>query len=254
MKLNTLLILFLLILNSSWCYSDLENPKMSITGSAEIYVPADTASFRAEVSTDGTNAYETLAKHSNRINAVVEAFKKMDIKDKELKTSRVSLTPSWSPRPRNPEPNWRPVVTGYTANGGITVKTSRINETGKMLATAVDAGANSLSSISFSIANPRPHRLKAIEKATKNAKEEAVILAKAANVNLGKIASITLQSHGIQQPRTYGYAKMEMYAAADSNGSPPTVLGGLITVRSSVSISWEIDYPNKILEEGNTKK
>ena len=250
-QIQFLALLFVLT-SKAFCISQKSDPaKLSITGKAEILVSADTASFKAEVSTDGVDANETLNKHSIQVAKVVEALRKINIKDHEMKTSRVSLTPSWSPRPRNPEPNWRPQVTGYTANGGISVKTTRINETGKMLAAAVDAGANSLSSISFSIKDPRPHRLNAIKQATKNAQEEADILSKAAGVRLGKISAISLQSHGIQSPRPQNWGRMA-YAYETDAAPAPTVLGGMITVQASVAISWEIyNSIQNHLEEGN---
>ncbi|MHC5007907.1 MAG: SIMPL domain-containing protein, partial [Planctomycetota bacterium] len=90
-------------------------------------------------------------------------------------------------------------------------------------------------------ANPRTHRGEAIAAATTNARSDAGILARSAQLKLVRIISISLDEAGWRPPVSAMRAGVAM---AEAQIAPP-IAPGEVTVRASVTIVYEVEAAEK---------
>jgi uncharacterized protein YggE len=75
-------------------------------------------------------------------------------------------------------------VKGYKAENRVLVSTSDLSDVGKLVDSAIKAGANVMESISYTLKNTESVRRQALKEATANAKERAKTLAEALGVDI----------------------------------------------------------------------
>jgi len=151
-----------------------------------------TASIGVEI-TAGTLA-DAIAQSNTRINALIEKLKALGIVEKDIQTTNYSITPIT----QQPKAGGTPTITGYRVSNQVSVTVRKIDDTGRVLDAVVAAGANNIYGISFGVDDPTPYQQQARAAAIKDAQDKAAQLAKAANVTLGKVVSI---SEGSTTPR-----------------------------------------------------
>jgi uncharacterized protein YggE len=163
--------------------------------------------------------------------------------EKEYTIERYDVSPQWTPRPRNPEPNWQPAIVGYKITSQMRIRTARLDLAGKIISSGVDAGANDIGNVVFDLADQRTSRSEAIQDAAANALADAKVLAEAAGVKLVRIRSLSLD--GASATPIYAKAEMAYGMAPRSAGAAaaPTMISGDVTVRANVSLVWEIEGP-----------
>ncbi len=220
-------------------------PRLSVRGEAELEKPADQLRINLGVVTDGKDAEQTLEDNSEVMDGVVKAIRKAGLEDGEYQTGRFRVQPVYSRRPRGADETWQPQILGYQVTNTIDVKTTKLELAGAIIQEASKAGANSVNSINFDLADERKHRAEAIVKATTNAIDDARVVAQAAGVKLVRILSINLDDARpmASPPRS----QMNMRAMAEGGVTPP-ITPGEVMVRASVTIVYEIDEAAAIEE------
>ena len=216
-----------------------QTPNLTVRGSAELHKPADQLRLRIGVVTEASQAQQALGQNSQRMDAVVRAVKKAGIAEGEYETGRFSLQPVYARRPRQAAPDWRPQIIAYQATNTLAIKTKKLELAGELIQAANEAGANSIDSIGFDLADPRAHRAEAISRATAHALADARILADAANIKLVRIISIVLDG---ARPLPITTAARRGMAMAEAAVSPP-IVAGEVTVHASVTVVYEIASP-----------
>lgn len=218
---------------------------LTVSGRATLEVPADQLRISLGVEAEARTVDEAHAKAASAMGDVIKAMKKLGLEEKtEFTIERYNVNTQWSPRPRNPEPEWRAKIVGYTVDTQMQIKTGRLELAGKIIGSGVDAGANDIGSVMFDLADPRTSRDEAIEAATRNAMNDARTMADAAGVKLVSIQSLSLDGSNYQ-PRQFkaaaeygrsGAMAMDMAAAAP-------IVSGDVTVHASVQLTWRISGP-----------
>ncbi|MCH8005158.1 MAG: SIMPL domain-containing protein [Planctomycetes bacterium] len=216
-----------------------QTPNLTVRGSAELHKPADQLRLRIGVVTEASQAQQALGQNSQRMDAVVRAVKKAGIAEGEYETGRFSLQPIYARRPRQAAPDWRPQIIAYQATNILAIKTKKLELAGELIQAANEAGANSIDSIGFDLADPRAHRAEAISRATAHALADARILADAANIKLVRIISIVLDG---ARPLPIATAARRGMAMAEAAVSPP-IVAGEVSVHASVTVVYEIASP-----------
>lgn len=158
---------------------------ISVTGEGKVSVTPDTAilTIGAEIfDPDPAVAQRELER---RIDAMVAVFRQAGIPEQSIKTVVYSLTVErdWQ-QPSGP-------ITGYRVTHLLEVHVRPIDQLGELLGRAVQAGANSVTGISFSVANPAPALRQARELAVRDALEKAAQLAQFSGVGLGRPVRIS---------------------------------------------------------------
>ena len=174
---------------------------------------------------------------------IIKALKKEGLTDDEYQTSQIRIQPQYSRRPRQAGVEWKPVIVGYQVSSSINVKTMKLKLAGELIQAANEAGANSIDSISFGLADHRKHRAEAINAATANALADARTLADAANLKLVRVITINLDQAASPRPLAMPMNRgMEMAMA--SSTAPPPINPGDINVQASVTVVYEIAEKN----------
>lgn len=81
-------------------------------------------------------------------------------------------------------------VVGYWANNMVTVGIVDLDRVGAVLQAAIEAGANNISNLRFTLEDPEPVKSQARANAVIDARRRAQTLAAAADVKLGEVVSI----------------------------------------------------------------
>jgi uncharacterized protein YggE len=213
-------------------------PKLTVRGEAQLDKPADQLRMRVGVVTEDAEATAALTRNSERMEDVISALEKKGLTEQEYETGRFSIRPVYERRPRNAAAQWRPQIIGYEVTNAVSIRTRKLELAGTLIEAANEAGANSIDSIAFDLANPRTHRAEAIATATANARSDAGILARAAGQRLVRIISINLDEAGWRPPvPTMARTRI---AAAEAGAAPP-IAPGDVTVRASVTLVYEIE-------------
>ncbi len=217
-------------------------PVLTVRGDAQLEKPADELRIRVGVVTESDEAPTALQENSRQMNDVIDALKKTGLTEKEYQTSQFQIQPVYTRRPRQAPVDWKPKIIGYRVSNSLTVKTKKLELTGELIQAANEAGANSIDSISFGLADPRTHRVEAIRAATANALADARTLAEAASLRLVRVLSITLDQAAAPQPIPTIQRMSAGMAMAEA--APPPIQPGDVTVRASVTVQYEIAGQN----------
>lgn len=212
-------------------------PKLAVRGMAELEKPADQLRLTIGVISEGRLATEVLDDNARLMRDVVKAVEKAGLTKDEYQTGRFRVRPKYTRRPRTAEPEWKPQIIGYEVSNSINIKTMNLDLAAELIEVANKAGANSIDSIAFDLADRRRYREEAIAEATRHAIADANILADNASLRLVRIMSITLDSAQPQPPAPM--SKRMMMAGSLSEATTP-IAPGDVTVRASVNIVYEI--------------
>jgi uncharacterized protein YggE len=129
---------------------------------------------------------------------------------------------------------------GYSALNTIQVTVLDISQTGKIIDTAVEAGANQVSGITFTVEDAALKALKrdALKAAALEAQAKAGAIAEGLNVQLDKVLSAN-ESGLIFQPYRYQYDKT-MAAGAASEMAPTPIVPGDVEITANLTVTYQI--------------
>ena len=207
-------------------------PTITVTGEATIAAEPDQAQIDIGVTTQARNAPEASRENAERITRVLAEVKKLLGKSDEAKTSGYALTPQY----RYPQ-GGKPEITGYIANNVVRIKTSKLDEVGKLIDAAMQAGANNINRLIFTLKDEESARLDALRQASAKAKTKAEAIAASLGLKVSRVASIT-ESERLFQPifRQAPMARGEALAAQ----APTPVEPGTVEVRSTVTLTADV--------------
>jgi len=137
---------------------------------------------------------------------IIAGLKALGIDDKDIRTTNLSLNPQYS----NGTP---PKVVGYQISEQVQVTVRDLDKAGDVVDTATAKGATDVNGISFEIADPIKAQNDARAAAVAAARVSAEAMAKAGNVSLGTVLSITDAT--VFPPIYYGYNGAKAGAVAD---------------------------------------
>ncbi|MBI1394103.1 MAG: DUF541 domain-containing protein [Alphaproteobacteria bacterium] len=207
---------------------------LSVTGNGEVSAAPDQATLRFAVETQAATAAAAMNAASSAARQIIAALEKAGVEKKDLATSGISLAPDYDygENGRNRE------LKGYVASNAMTVRVSDLDDVGAIVDGAINAGANRLDGIELGFADPGKLLDEARERAVKDARRKAELYAKAANVSVGRILSIS--EPGAAAPL---YAKsIARSMQADSfaaQGAP--IEPGEATLSASINLILEIE-------------
>lgn len=228
MRVRTVIAATVLAVMASSASGQTLQPTVSVTGEATISVPPDIAQIDSGVTTEDKTAREASEANNKAMAGVLQALKNAGLAEKDIQTSRLSLSPQSAPG-RNANAPFQ--ITGYRASNRVTVTIRDIAKVADTIDVLVGAGANEISGISFAVSKASKLLDDARSEAVADARRKAEIYAKAANISLGAPVSISEET----TPGPVPYRKMAAGIAASAS-----VAQGEETLRVSVSVSYEL--------------
>lgn len=207
-------------------------PSITVNGEATIAAEPDQAQIDIGVTTQARNAPDASRENAERLARVLAEVKKLLGKGDEVKTGGYALNPQY----RYPQ-GGKPEIVGYTANNTVRIKTAKLDEVGKMIDAAMQAGANNINRLMFTLKDEEAARLDALRQASAKAKAKAEAIAASLGLKILRIASVT-EGERTFQP-IFRQAPMERGVALAAQ-APTPVEPGTVDVRSTVSLTAEV--------------
>lgn len=214
-------------------YQDI--PKLSVSGQATLRKPVDELNMTVGVVNTNTSAQEAIKENSARMQSVINALDKLGLAKSEYQTGHFSITPTYTPYPKNPPPDWKQTINGYEVNNSVHIRTDKLSLAGQIIDATSKSGANTVNNIHFGLKDHREYGDEALTAATKNALADAKVIADAAGVKLVRLLSISLNNTPSISPRMNVYAKA--YAA---EAAPTPIEPGDIDISANVLVIFEI--------------
>ena len=229
MKKTASLLLAILILSliPSFAFADSE---ISVTGTGEVLVPADTAVVSLGVSAADKDVRTAQSMANEAIAAIRSALIEGDIAEEDINTDYINIYAMYDYGSGSEQ------ITGYNANSTLAIRVKDIDRVGEVIDLAFGAGANTLNGINFSATDTTAAKEKAMRLAVADAQAKADVLADAAGLQIRGIEDIAEQN-------TYSYDKgvMNNFDVAEASVAGTVVQAAKLTVSSSVVITFKAD-------------
>ena len=205
-------------------------PSITVTGEATISAEPNQAQIDIGVVTQARTAPEASKENAERVTRVLAELKKLLGKADEIKTSGYSLTPNY----RYPQ-GGKPEIVGYNASNTVRIKTTNLDLVGRLIDSAMQAGANNVNRLMFTLKDEQGAQLEALRAASAKAKTKAEAIAASLGLKIVKIASITEGERAVQP-----VFRQAMAPRAEAAPAPTPVEPGTVEVRSTVSMTVEV--------------
>ncbi|HKR07796.1 MAG TPA: SIMPL domain-containing protein [Gemmatimonadaceae bacterium] len=210
-------------------------PEIAATGRGEVRLAPDYAYVTIGVRTQSPSAVETASQNTAKVAAVIAALRSLGLTQQQLATSGYALEQTYY-YPKNGEP--RP--TGFVARNTIRAEVRRLDDLGKVIDAAINAGATDVSSIQFLATNTDDARRTALADAVKQARMDADVIARAAGGSLGRLLAVNFTS---TQPILLRGAMLETAVVTSAGGGMPSmptpVNPGELNVIAQVFTRWQ---------------
>ncbi len=206
---------------------------LSVSGSGQISLTPDIAYIYVGVHTENPSASDAMAENNRRTQEMIDALKEAGVDEKDIRTTNFSI---WPMDRYDPDTNLPTGQKVYSVDNTVYVTVRDLAKLGDLLDTLVTAGANTINSISFDVADKTAAIKQARAAAVKNGKEQAQELAGEAGVTLGEITSISFYE-GSSSPVLDGYGKGG--GGAEAAIAVP-IQPGQVTLTVTVSMTYEI--------------
>jgi len=205
---------------------------MNVNGSGQVFLNPDIAYIYIGVHTEMDTAAEAVTANNAQTQTVIDALKEAGIADNDIRTTNFSI---WTNQQYSPD--GRQTGVRYAVANTVFITVRKLENLGDLLDSAVSAGANSINSIQFDVADKTEALKKARAEAVKDAEVQAKELAEAAGVNLGEIQAISFyDSAPVPYLDTFGKGGG---GAAEAAATVP-IQPGQLTLTVTVSMSYEI--------------
>ncbi len=161
---------------------------ITVVGEGTVALQPDIATAQIGVDVSGPTAREASVEAARIMEAILAALEAQGVAPKDIQTSNYSIFAERMGDPMTGRPNER--VT-YRVNSGVAITVRDLATVGALLDAVIDAGANNIYGVSFSVANPDRSMAEARRKAAEDARIQAEELARLHGVALGQIVSVS---------------------------------------------------------------
>ncbi|HQV95182.1 MAG TPA: SIMPL domain-containing protein [Anaerolineales bacterium] len=164
------------------------NRTLSVAGSGTANLVPDIAYIYLGVHTELPSASEAVQANNAQTQQMIEALTNFGIDAKDIRTTNFSIYPFDKYDPLTGTPTGEKY---YSVDNTVYVTIRDLSKLGGLLDTVVTAGANTVNSIQFDVADKDSALKQARADALKDAKSKAEELSSVAGVSLGEIQTIT---------------------------------------------------------------
>jgi uncharacterized protein len=161
---------------------------LSVDGTGTAFLTPDIAYVYIGVHTEKLTASEAVEENNAQTQGVIEALTDSGIESKDIRTTNFTIWPFDKYDPISGAPSGEKY---YAVDNTVYVTVRDLESLGDLLDTVIQAGANTVQSIQFDVADKDAALGPARTDAVKDATEKAQELATAAGVELGELQSVT---------------------------------------------------------------
>ncbi len=207
-----------------------------VTGEGEIRVTPDQAVLTVGVVTTSGSSQEAMAENSAAMNQVISAVKRAGVSEKDVQTQSVNVWPQFD-YGREGAKRELPEIIGYRAENRATVTIRDVATTGEVIDAAVEAGANQLYGLSFTVSEEtgKALRTEVLQMAVSDAEEKAQAIADALGAD--EITPVSVVEGAGYTPPIYRYD----VAALEKGAAAVPISPGETEVSASVTVTFDFE-------------
>ncbi len=203
---------------------------ISVNGIGKASAPPDVVEIQLGVETMKTDASLAISENTERMTAVMDVLKGMNVEDKDVQTVNYSM---WVEEVYDKEGQPTGEMRYHVVNE-VRIKLRDLTKTGELLQKALEAGANKVSGISFSVADPVALQREARDQAIVNARAKADQLAAGLGAHVGPLRQVS-EYGGVVVPLE---APMVMEKGVGGGAVP--VSGGEFSITVEIQVVFDI--------------
>jgi len=208
---------------------------ISVTAVGKINATPDIVTFSAGFE-DKDDSFEKLQEDmDSKSQAITKAMKDAGIEDKDITTTQYDIYPDYKYNYNTGEET----EDGFRGRITLSIKVRDIEKAGEIIDDAMDAGANTVSNITFTVDDLESVREEARKLAAEAAKKKADTLASSSGVGLGGLIAISEESMDYS-PNYYNTYREYETAMGDAVESSPSINPGTLEITITVSATYGI--------------
>jgi uncharacterized protein len=211
---------------------------LSVTGDAEVKVAPNLVVLSMAVESVDKTIAKAKSANDSAMGKAIATLQKQGVAAKDLQTDQLRIEPideqGYAYRAQK-EP------TGYKVSKSLTATLRDVSKFEALLTAVLEAGANRVDGIDFQTTELRTLRDQARAAAIKAAQEKATAMAALLGLKVGKPREVSESPQGsIFQPRAAMLQNVSMNAGG-GGGSGEAFAAGVISVKASVSITFDVE-------------
>jgi uncharacterized protein YggE len=207
---------------------------VSVRGSGSVNAVPDQLRLSVQIMTRGESASAAMTEAGKRTRAVLDMLKGYGVEDKDIRTSRVGVTPVYDYEKRIQPP---PIIS-YNGTNEFTVlfRQKQMERVGEFLDRAVTAGASTFGGLIYESSRQRELEREALAAAAADARSRADVLARQLGGTLGRVLSIDELPAGTPRRQK---AMTQAFAVEQSQSAAP-VMTGELSMSVTVDVIFEL--------------
>jgi len=210
-----------------------EDRTLTVTGSGSTRIRPDLVSVTLGIQTRNDDVAQAVAQNNVLAGRIMEAARTIGVADADMRTIYFSV----SSQPKYDEFGSPTGEVSFFVDNSLQVTLRDVTKLPDLLQGSINAGANSIYGVNFSVADTKPAEDEARLKAMADAQARAGELAGAAGVTLGTIQNLTTNAYSaFPQPYYPGYG---LGGGGGSGQEVPTQPGSL-EVTAQVTVVYNV--------------
>ncbi len=203
-------------------------PSIRTSGEAIVTASPDRALIDIGVTTQANTSQAAAAENAKKLETTLARLRQLLGANADIKTTSYTLSPNY----RYPREGGEPSITGYTATNIVRVTIDDLDQVGKAIDAATQAGANRIQTLRFTLKDERSVQAQALREAAANARRKADALAAALSLTIVRVLSVVESSPTVFPVHDVAFARAE--------AAQTPILPGNIEVRATVTLAVEV--------------
>ncbi|RXJ04313.1 DUF541 domain-containing protein [Anaerobacillus alkaliphilus] len=200
---------------------------LKVTGEGTISVTPDQANITLGAITENRNLQQAQEENTTIISNVITGLVQLGIRKENIQTVVYRIETLYDYQ------DGTQIFRGYRVNHQLLIKVEEIDQTGRVVDLAVSLGANSVTNIEFTVAQPEVYYHHALQMALHNATQKALSLTSQLPVNLNPIP-YKIEEVSVHPSPPIPYVT-PMLAKAETTPIQP----GEITISSTIKVEYQ---------------
>lgn len=180
---------------------------IEVTGEGTFSAPPDRALIDLGVITENPSLMMAQKDNADSIARIIQSLLRLNIPEEHIQTVSYRIEIQYHYE------DGKQIFRGYQVNHLLQITLNQVAQTGLVVDTAVNHGANTVSSVRFSVARPESYYNHSLSLALKNAESKAMTIARTLGATLIRLPIKILEEAPTREPRPYQAALFTESAA-----------------------------------------
>jgi uncharacterized protein YggE len=165
---------------------------ITVLGQGSVKIKPDIAQISIGVETSAETVSDAVKQNETQMQAILAALKQAGIPEKDIRTTNYSVYFDRNPQPvPSTEAAASESKPQYRVSNMVNVTVRTLDTVGDVLDAVIEAGANNIWGVTFSLEDPKLAQADARTKAIADAKSRAEALAELTGITLGPVMSVS---------------------------------------------------------------